>query len=99
MGQALGSSTALNLGKAGLSLPLVTWGGGLGLQPGKLVLCFCILSSLSVPLPYIFQFQFILYFLGDMVEIFDSDITQNRKLHFMEFYYLWYPFGPGALLS
>ena len=55
VGQALGSSTALNLGKAGLSLPLVTRGGGRGLQPGKLVLCFCVLSSLSVQLPYLFS--------------------------------------------
>lgn len=34
-----------------------------------------------------------------MVEIFDSGTTQNRKLHFTGFYYFWFPFAPGALLS
>lgn len=34
-----------------------------------------------------------------MAKIFDSGITQNRKLHFTEFYYFWFPFAPGALLS
>lgn len=77
---------------------LLGWGEE-HLQPGKLMFCFCFLSSLSVQLPYIFQFWFVLYFLGDTVEISDSGITQDRKLRFTGFYYLWFPFGPGALLS
>lgn len=34
-----------------------------------------------------------------MVEIFDSSITQNRKLHLGGFYSLWFAFAPGAFLS
>ena len=73
--------------------------GGEGLQLEKPALDFCFISRRSVWFSYIFRLWFILYFLGDMVEIFGPSITQNRKLHFTGFYCLWFTFAPAALLS
>ena len=98
-GSELIQYSELGKGRPYLATGHLGWGRGRNLWPGKLVACFCFLSSFSVQLPSIFQFWFVLYFLGDTVEIFDSGITENRKLHFMGFYYLWFPLGPGALLN
>lgn len=98
-GSELTQCSELGKGWPYLATGHLGWGGGEIYGQENSLLCFCLLSSFSVHLPSIFQFWFVLYFLGDTGEIFDSGITENRKLHFMEFYYLWFPLGPGALLS
>lgn len=63
------------------------------------MLYFVSLATIQDDFLTFFQVRFVLYFLGDRAEIFDSSATQNRKLHFTGFYDCWFPLAPSALAS